>query len=134
MSQHKTDEKVVNRNICHAFQIDSAHVARSHMDLERIINYGSQANGIIFHTWDAGERWLGRCRKCGGLVLVQESEYHGFDDDDDYTDYFPVASEEEAQSYNEKYDGYQIEKKFPGKYLMTTNTFQVRWSMQITND
>jgi hypothetical protein len=109
--------------------MENAGQALDDMKLEKITDYGSQANNIIYHAWDSGERWLGRCKKCGGLVLVQESEYHG-QEDDCYTDYFPVYSSNEAQSYNLKFNGFEIEKKFPGKFIMQTNNHLPRWSRQ----
>ena len=51
---------------------------------------------------------------------MQSSEYHG-PEDGDYVDYFPVADESVADSLNEKYDGYAIEREFGGRYLMVTN-------------
>ncbi len=45
---------------------------------------------------------------------MQSSEYHG-PENDDYVDYFPVADESVADSLNEKYDGYAIEREFGGR-------------------
>ena len=118
----------VESNSCHVFQMDNPSQALNEMKLEKIIDYGSQANGVIYHTWDSGVRWLGRCKKCGGLVLVQDSEYHGQEDDDYYTDYFPIYSANEAQSYNLRLNGFEIEKKFPGRFLMQTNNHPAHWS------
>lgn len=62
-----------------------------------------------------------RCTVCGGLVLKQFSEFHGYGYDYYYTDYFPVDSEEEARQLNEKYDGYELEKTWTGKRVYLNN-------------
>ena len=43
------------------------------------------------------------------------------EDDDYYSDFFPVSSPEEADELNRRYDGYAIERAFPRRYLMKTN-------------
>lgn len=112
---------------CIAFSMSSAFEAWKHMDgYEVIERYGEQCNGHWLHTWDDGERLLVRCRSCGGYILVQKSEFHGREDDY-YTDYFPVASSEEAHALNEWFDGFSIEEGFPDRFLMSTNG-RLSWS------
>jgi len=103
-------------------------VYKLHKNFEKVEEYGdtfTDKNGEVKHclyTWDDGERYLIRCKKCGALFLVQKSEYHNmFDGDDDYyTDYFPVDSIEEAHTYNEQYDGTAIEKEYKGKWIRSS--------------
>ncbi|MBR2669229.1 MAG: hypothetical protein IKE36_05465 [Solobacterium sp.] len=113
---------------CIAFNMADAKEAFDHMreDHEDVIEYGGYAYGHNLFTWDTGNRTLRRCRKCGGYILVQDSEYHGMEDDDYYTDYFPVDSPEEADELNKKYSGFEIETEFPGRYLMFDKG--VHWS------
>ena len=90
-----------------------------HMDQTDVVEeYGDRYLHNWLHTWDDGGRRLLRCRKCGGYILCQYSEYHGMDYDDYYLDYFPVSGAEEAHILNEKYDGYAIEKEYPGRWLI----------------
>ncbi len=112
---------------CAAFVMQDVLSAWNHMDLEIVREYGSRAYGHYLFTWDDGERKLARCRTCGGYVLIQNSEYHGMEDDDYYGNYFPVGSPEEADELNRKYDGWEIETKFAGRYLMLDN-LRLHWS------
>lgn len=112
---------------CIAFQFDDVREAKAHMDLEVIQDYGDSAYGHLLYCWDDGHRFLARCRKCGGYVLVQSSEYHGAIDDDYYTDYFPVRGADEADELNRLYNGFDIEAAFKKRYLMMTN-LRLRWS------
>ena len=115
---------------CEAFELELSDAAMEHIkDFTIVKEYGSSAYGHPLHTWDRGERYLIRCNKCGGFILVQSSEYHGFGDDDDYVDYFPVENEDEAEMLNKKYDGFAIETEFTGRYLMKTNG-RVSWSRE----
>ena len=59
-----------------------------------------------------------RCKKCGGYILLQVSEFHGMDDDSYYVDYFPVAGPTEARDINERYNGEKIEEEFPLRWLI----------------
>ncbi len=108
---------------CHVFDQKDAETAWKHMDLEIISDYGDYEYGHFLHTWDDGKRMLAKCKICGGLILIQRSEYHSFSDDDDcyYTDYFPVEDKEEAEKLNKMYDGFEIEKSFSERYLCKTN-------------
>lgn len=115
---------------CRAFEMKDPLQARQHMKLVMIRDYGWSAYGHPLHTWDDGGRYLARCETCGGLVLVQKSEFHSFSDlsdDSYYTDYFPVDSEAEAEELNRKYDGFAIEREFPERYLCMSNLL-VHWS------
>ena len=89
--------------------------------LEEIWNYGDTCNGHYLHTWDDGGRKLFRCRDCGGLVMVQEGEYHSPENDDYYVDYFPVDSVQEAEQLNEKYGGFDLEMKWPDLKILVSN-------------
>ncbi len=92
---------------CKAFGMKDAQAAWEHMDLEILKDYGDEAYGHLLHVWDDGKRLLARCRKCGGYVLVQKSEYHDFTGDEDsyYTDWFFLESAEEAEKLNRRYSG-----------------------------
>ena len=106
---------------CVGFLTENAAEAWEHIgDYEVVERYGDMCGDIVLHTWDDGERFLGKCRRCGGYILIQKSEYHAFDDDI-YVDYFPVSGPEEAHELNRRYSGYMIENSFPGRYLMRTN-------------
>ena len=114
---------------CEAFSFANVEEAFAHMrkdGFEKIRDFGDYQYGHYLHTWDDGYRVLVKCRSCGGYILIQSSEYHGFDDDY-YTDYFPVSSEEEADELNRKYSGYAIEFEFKEKYLRKTNG-DLSWS------
>lgn len=106
---------------CKAFLMKDAKDALNHMDLELLEDYGDgyERYGLILHTWDDGWRRLCRCRKCGGLVLKQFSEFHSvFNGDDQYEDFFPVESAEEAGMINRSNSGHAIETQFPKRYLI----------------
>ena len=103
---------------CIAFSMEDAEEAFKHMDKELIKDYGGSCGKNILHTWDDGSRKLMRCRKCGGYMLLQLSEFHGMEDDSYYADYFPVSGPEEAQMLNEKYNGEEIEEKFPHRWMI----------------
>ncbi|MBR3201625.1 MAG: hypothetical protein IKG17_09875 [Mogibacterium sp.] len=105
---------------CIGFKMKDAFEAYRHMELELVEEYGGYAYGHCLYTWDDGERHLCRCRKCGGYVLVQNSEFHDMcgGDDSYYRDYFPVGSPEEADELNRKYDGFQIEFDSGIRYLI----------------
>lgn len=108
---------------CIGFDLPTAAEAFEHFGgmLEEIWDYGDMCNGHFLHTWDDGGRKLYRCRNCGGLILNQRSEYHGLEDDDLYTDYFPVDSVQEAEQLNELYEGVAIEKEWNGKKVFVSN-------------
>ena len=73
---------------------------------------------FIADTWDDGSRVLIRCKRCGGYILLQLSEFHGMEDDSYYADYFPVSGPCEARWINEKFDGERIEEKFPCRWMI----------------
>ncbi len=117
------------RNYCKAFHMEDATEARKHMDLQTVRFFGDHAYGHSLHTWDGGERLLCRCRRCGGYVLVQSSEFHSFTDAGDsyYTDYFFLGGPEEADELNREFDGFQIEQQYRERYLCNTNG-RIHWS------
>ena len=107
---------------CTAFQQIKPLDAWEHLKHHELVtDYGGAAHGHRLHTWDDGYRMLMRCKTCGGFYLLQASEFHGMEDDDYYTDYFPVDGPEEADELNRLYDGFEIEEKFPERWLMETN-------------
>ena len=119
--------------ICNAFLMEDSKSAYDHIQLELITDYGSKAYGHNLYVWDEGERWLGKCR-CGGYVLVQYSEYHGADGEDcEYTDYFPVSGPKHADKLNRDYNGFDIERKFPARYLLVTDD-TIHWSEERKQD
>lgn len=104
---------------CIAFAMSDAEKAYQHMDIEIVERYGDTCEGNILHVWDDGERILHRCKKCGGYILTQISEFHGIESGDSYyCDRFPVSSPEEARAINRKYNGFQIEEDFPEKWMI----------------
>ena len=115
---------------CKGFEMEDAHQAREHMRLEAVEHYGDMCNGHALYVCDEGKRYLARCANCGGLVLVQQSETHGCDDDDYYLDFFPVSSAEEARMLNQTYDGYDIELCFPKRYIKSTNG-ELSWGTKL---
>lgn len=112
-----------NHHHCVGFDLPTATEAFEHFNgmLEELWDYGDMCNGHCLHTWDDGGRKLHLCHDCGGLVLVQKSEYHGQENDDYYTDYFPVDSVQEAERLNELYGGWAIEKEWNGKKVFVSN-------------
>lgn len=114
---------------CIGFYMEDAFEAYyKHMDPEVVEEYGDKAGQNWLHTWDEGGRTLLRCKRCGGYMLRQYSELHSIEDDDYYSDFFPVTGPEEARSLNEKYDGYTIETDFPGRWLICDPCKAPRWS------
>lgn len=74
------------------------------------------------HVWDDGGRRLVRCSECGGLLLMQRSEFHSFTDSPDgyYQDWIPAASEEEADLLNILLDAGELED-FPCRHFRSNN-------------
>lgn len=91
-----------------------------HIKLGRKIvrKYGDRCGDHFLHTWDDGYRILYQCTLCGGFSLGQFSEFHGMENDDYYSDYFPVDGPEDAERINAEYDGERIEEEFPEKWLI----------------
>lgn len=107
---------------CEAFRIKDPNKAIKHIKYEVVENYGDTAYGHPLYVWDDGYRLLGRCKNCGGYVLVQSSQFTGFDGDDGYyEDYYPVSGPEEADELNKKYSGFELEMNFPRRFLKWTN-------------
>jgi hypothetical protein len=109
------------RELCCIFSFPDADTAARHFDFERVESYGDVYRNWrgklvhYLHAWDAGERTLIRCRKCGALFLRQDSEFHGTYGDDGYhTNLLPVANRDEALTYNKKYDGNALEREYKG--------------------
>lgn len=120
-SDEKT--KVSETHHCIGFDMPTANEAFNHFAGHLVVleKYGDMCNEHTLHTWDDGYRELCQCTACGGLILYQRSEYHGLEDDDLYSDFFPVDSPEEAKQLNETYGGFAIETKWPGKKIFLTN-------------
>ncbi len=107
-------------NICKAFKMNDKIEQYNHLSqLVKLEEFGDYCNGHYLHTWDDGHRCLCKCPECDALILIQISEFHGYDDSY-YKDYFAVSSREEAVSLNKKYDGWQIEKEYDGKRIYRT--------------
>ena len=122
---------------CIGFKEDRAIDAFEHFkgNLEVVEDYGDRCGGHFLHTWDDGCRLLLKCKACGGYVLLQKSEFHGFTGDDSYySDYFPVSGPEEAAELNLKFSGDDIEHDFPGRYIMRDNLMAPHWSEGETFD
>lgn len=110
--------------MCRAFLMRNAAEASEHIDRnwELVEDYGDRAYGRWLHTWDDGRRMPGRCRACGAMILLQQSEFHSMTSDDSYyTDYFPVADAAGADALNRAYSGFEIETAFTRRWLMQTN-------------
>ena len=98
---------------CHICGIADAREAYDSFHVAWARDYGDNVtleDGTLLHwnhTWDDGKRYLLRCRECGGLMLVQSSEFHSFSDSPDgyYEDWIPVASVEEGDLLNILCDG-----------------------------
>lgn len=95
---------------------DDAQTAGEGMAVETVKDYGDDK-----HLFDDGWRRLLRCKKCGCLMLAQHSEFHGFDDDDYYTDYYPVACAAEADRINDECGPLGIGGAVSGRFLRRTN-------------
>lgn len=93
---------------CHIYEIADGKEAYDSFCGELIKEYGDDVrleDGTVLHDnymWDDGGRYLTRCRECGGLLIIQSSEYHSFSDSPDgyYKDWIPAASEKEADLLN----------------------------------
>ena len=106
---------------CIGLEMEYAVDAFDHFsgNLEVVQDYGWSCGNNLLHAWDEGGRVLFRCKACGGYVLKQSSEFHGFSGDDDlYTDYFPMSGPEEAEELNRTLDGTVIEREFEGNYII----------------
>lgn len=115
----RLDQRVEDTKPCVGFSMDDAEKAFEHMhDKERIRDYGDRYGKNILHTWDDGHRLLMRCKKCGGYILLQLSEFHGMEEDSYYADYFPVCGPGEARRINNEYNGDAIEEKFPNRWII----------------
>ena len=90
------------------------------MKLKKVINYDNSTYNHPIYIGDEGERYLCKCENCGGYVLVQYSEYHGFDDDSYYIDYIEVDGQEAAEEVNQKYSGFSLETESGIRYLAKT--------------
>ena len=113
---------------CHIFNMPDPAKAYEDFRGELVKDYGdcvSRRDGRVLHwnyMWDDGYRSLVRCRECGGLVLMQSSEYHSFSDAPDgyYRDWIPVATEEEADLLNVLLDAGEFERH-PHRRFSRTN-------------
>ncbi len=121
-------ERNAPRFPCHIYDIADAKEAYGSFRGEQVKNYGddvSLEDGTALHgnyMWDDGRRTLMRCGKCGGLLIMQSSEYHSFSDRPDgyYSDWIPVASEEEADLLNILFDAMEMEDA-PCRHIRRNN-------------
>ena len=120
-SQNKKNVvQIENNQICKAFKMTDRNEQFRHLsNAKKVEDFGDSCNGHSLHTWDDGHRILSKCPECNAYILIQVSEYHG-SDDSYYIDYFPVASREAALALNEQYDGWQIEREYPGDKIFFT--------------
>lgn len=67
---------------CIGFEMEYVSDAVGHFrgNLELVEHYGWRCGDNLLHLWDEGWRALFRCKVCGGYILKQLSEYHGFFD------------------------------------------------------
>ena len=121
----------MKRRPCIGFYMDDAFEAYKHMETEVVEEYGDRVGPNWLHTWDEGGRRLLRCKKCGGFILYQFSELLSMEDDDYFSDYFPVSGPDEAKMLNEKYDGYAIEAEFPERWLICDPCKAPHWSNEV---
>ena len=117
---------------CHLWEMEDANAARKGFRGTLVREYGEETtleDGTVLHdnyVWDEGDRYLVRCKECGGLVMAQKSEFHSFSDDDDYySDYIPIASVEEADLLNLLWYALDLEG-YPYRGLRGNN-FQYFW-------
>ncbi|MBR2660527.1 MAG: sel1 repeat family protein [Clostridia bacterium] len=120
---------------CHFWETGDAEEAEKAFRGTLVRDYGEYTaleDGTVLHynyMWDDGARFLTRCDECGGLVIMQRSEYHScFDDDGDgyYQDWIPVASVEEADLMNILWGGLDLEG-YPFRHLRGNN-FKYSWT------
>ncbi len=119
---------------CHIFDMPDAEKGYCEFRGKIIQDYGDDVclpDGTKLHenyTWDDGSRRLLRCEKCGGLILVQTSEFHNMYDGPDgyYQDWIPAASAEEADLLNILLDVMELED-YPCRHLRRNNG-QVFWT------
>jgi len=113
-------DKLYEEYMCCIFAEKSAKTAYKNFSPEYLEFYGSECNGHSLHTWDHGERMLARCKNCGKLLLIQQSEYISpYWEETEYFDIYPVRSEAEAQELNEKYNGFELESHSGRRALFT---------------
>ncbi len=106
-----------NRFPCHIYEIPDAYKAYDEIKVGWAKEYGdnvSLEDGTVLHwnyVWDDGKRFLIRCKACGGLLLIQCSEFHSFTDDPDgyYEDWIPVSSVEESDLLNILYGPWELD-------------------------
>lgn len=124
-------EAVSMEKICEAFYFDDPDRAFEHIDgnYDVVADYGEKCNGHSLYTWDDGGRMLAKCRICGGYILIQKSEFHGMEDDAYYREFIPVKSEEQAAEINRDYGGYELETKYPERYLIADPGKKPHWSV-----
>ena len=117
---------------CCMFDNENAQEAYENIEVEFVEDYGDFCNGRYLYTWDDGGRHLLRCRKCGGYILVQKSEYHNMFDGPDsyYTDYIAVTGPEQARWLNENYSGFELEIVLGnlGIRFLTETNWVYNWS------
>lgn len=114
---------------CIAFGMDDPREAYAHIsrNAKRVAGYGDWCNGHSLHTWDDGSRSLLRCDACGGYLLLQLSEFHGLGHDCYYVDYFPLSGPEEAEGLNATLGGFEIERRFDGRWLNADRPSDPHW-------
>ena len=132
MSGMNEGKKIEGRFPCHVWEMEDAGEARKSFRgtvVREYDEYTDLEDGTVLHwnyMWDEGDRYLLRCNECGGLMMVQKSEFHScFDDDDYYSDQIPIASVEEGDLLNILWDGLDMEG-YPYRSIRGNN-FQYFW-------
>ena len=109
---------------CHIFSMEDpkeAYEATGHADIVQ--------RWPDLYDFDDGCRNLCCCKTCGRYFLAQYSEYHGFDDDSFYADYYPVSGPDMAQELA-AFSPLGLESTFSGKWLSKTNS-KIYWRENI---
>lgn len=124
--------KTEGRFPCHVWEMEDAEKAEKSLRGKLVKDYDEYTDledGTVLHynyMWDDGKRYLMRCGECGGLVIVQRSECHGFSDEDDYySDMVPASSVEEADLLNILWDSLDLEA-YPYRSIRGNN-FRYFW-------
>ena len=126
------EKKIEGRFPCHVWEMEDAGEAHKSFRGKMVRDYDEYTDledGTVLHwnyMWDEGNRYLVRCNECGGLKMVQRSEFHAFEDDDDYySDEIPIASVEEGDLLNILWGPLDLEG-YPYRSIRGNN-FQYFW-------
>lgn len=119
-----------SNNICKAFGMESPNAAYNHLVGEnrvKIRDYGDRYNAHFLHCDDDGKRILFWCKECEAFYLMQKSEFHGMGDDIYSSAFFNISGYEEADNWNNLFNGDELLEKYPYKYLSVMD-FSPSWT------